>query len=215
MTASLVVLAKAPAPGRSKTRLCPPCTPTEAARLAEAALRDTLAAVAGTPVERRVLVLDGEPGSYVPEGFEVLPQRGEGLDERLASAFSDVGEPAVLVGMDTPQLTPRVLALALGALEQLGVDAVLGPALDGGYWAVGLRRPDPEVFLGVPMSSPATLVAQHERLEALGLDVARLPMLRDVDEIEDAWAVAAEAPGSRFAAALMETFALHPVEVVP
>lgn len=101
----LLVVAKAPRAGRSKTRLCPPCTPEEAAWLAEAALADTLAAVAATPVRRRVLVLSGELGPWLPGGFEVLAQRGDGFDEPLAAAFVDAGTPALLVGMDTPQVT--------------------------------------------------------------------------------------------------------------
>jgi len=97
MTAALVVIAKAPLPGRSKTRLCPPCTPHEAAALAEAALRDTLAAVLAAPVRaRRVLVLDGEPGRWLPAGIEVIAQRGDGLGARLAAAFADVGGSAFL-----------------------------------------------------------------------------------------------------------------------
>ena len=112
MTPALVVIAKAPVAGRSKTRLTPPCTPDEAALLARAALQDTLDAVAATPAARRVCVLEGEPGDWLPEGFEVIAQRGDGLDERLAHAFADVGEPAVLIGMDTPQVTPELLALA-------------------------------------------------------------------------------------------------------
>ena len=215
MRVSLLVLAKAPAPGRSKTRLCPPCTPTEAAHLAEAALRDTLEAVVATPAYRHLLVLDGDPGDFVPDGFEVVSQRGDGLDERLAAAFADAGGPAVLVGMDTPQLTPALLVDAVRSLEAGSTDALLGPAVDGGYWAVGLREPDPTVFLGVPMSTPGTLAAQWERLVALGREVGRLPMLRDVDVIDDAWAVAEEAPGSRFAAALVETFASRSAAAAP
>jgi len=202
---SLLVIAKAPRPGRTKTRLCPPCTPQEAARLADAALRDTLAAVAATPGVRRLLVLDGEPGAWMPRGFEVVPQRGEGLDERLGAAFEDAGGPAVLIGMDTPQVIPDRLLEAVSTLLTPGVDAVLGPAPDGGYWAVGLRDPDPRVFLGVPMSSPATASAQRRRLRALGLVTVELAELRDVDEIDDAVAVAAEAPASRFAAAFRDT----------
>ena len=200
---SLIVIAKAPRAGRSKTRLCPPCTPRQAATLARAALVDTLDAVRATPAARHVLVLDGEPGDWLPPGFEVLPQRGAGLDERLAHAFADVGGPALLIGMDTPQGTPRDLGTGLGRLA--GADAVLGPAPDGGYWAIGLREPDPEVFLGVPMSTPRTCRAQRTRLAGLGLRVAELPALRDVDLIADARAVAALAPRGRFARALALT----------
>jgi len=205
VTGALIVLAKAPRAGRSKTRLCPPCTPREAATLARAALADTLEAVLATPAVRHVLVLDGPPGGWLPAGVEVLAQRGDGLDERLAHAFADVGEPALLVGMDTPQLTPDDLAGALARLTGPHADAALGPARDGGYWAIGLREPDPRAFLGVAMSTAGTGRAQHARLRALGLRVALLPALRDVDRIADAHAVARLAPHGRFARALALT----------
>jgi len=202
---NLLVIAKAPVPGRSKTRLCPPCSPAEAAGLAEAALADTLHAVgeAGEMLgARTVLVLDGAPGPWTPPGFHVVEQRGEGLDERLAAAFDDVGGPALLVGMDTPQLTSPQIADAVLRLGEPDVDGVLGEAVDGGWWAIGLRRPDPRVFHGVPMSSAHTCEAQRARLRALELTVTELAVLRDVDTFDDALAVAAHAPDTRFAAAM-------------
>jgi uncharacterized protein len=198
---TIVVIAKSPQPGRVKTRLTPPCSPEQAARLAGAALGDTLAAAArARRATRRVLVLDGAPGAWVPRGFDVLPQRGDGLADRLAAAFHDVGGPAFLVGMDTPQVTPQLLDAGLGALD--GADAVFGAALDGGYWGIGLRRADPAAFQGVPMSEATTGLAQRVRLAALGLRTAILPPLRDVDTIADARAVATEVPAGRFARTL-------------
>jgi rSAM/selenodomain-associated transferase 1 len=200
--ATLVVIAKAPVPGRAKTRLSPPLTSDQAAHVARAALEDTLEAVTNTDVPRRVLVLDGAPGPWVPGGVEVLPQRGGGLDQRLSAAFDDVGGPALLIGMDTPQVTPELLAACCERLTAPGVGAVLGPAEDGGFWAVGLRRPDPRALLGIPMSTARTGRRQAERLHQLGLRVATLPVLRDVDDVEDALAVAVAADGRRFAAAV-------------
>jgi rSAM/selenodomain-associated transferase 1 len=198
---ALLVIAKAPVAGRVKTRLCPPCTPAEAARLARAALEDTLAAAGGARRRgRRVLVLDGVPGPWLPPGWEVVAQRGDGLAARLAAAFAHAGGPALLVGMDTPQVTAAQLDAGLAALA--GAGAVLGPAPDGGYWAIGLRAPDAAVFDGVPMSVAGTGAAQRRRLQALGLRTALLAPLRDVDTIADAHAVAAAAPAGRFAAAL-------------
>jgi rSAM/selenodomain-associated transferase 1 len=198
---ALLVIAKAPVPGRVKTRLTPPCTPGEAAALAAAALADTLTAVAGSRrAGRRVLVLDGEPGPWVPSGFDVLPQRGDGLAARLAAAFRDVGGPAFLIGMDTPQVTAGLLDACLAALD--GADAAFGPAHDGGYWAIGLRRPDPAVFRDVPMSAATTAAVQRARLAELRLATAELPALLDVDTIADARRVAAAAPATRFAYAL-------------
>jgi rSAM/selenodomain-associated transferase 1 len=197
----LAVIAKAPMAGASKTRLSPPLTVEQAASLAEAALRDTLAAVlAACAATRRVLILEGQPGPWLPGGLEVIPQRGAGLDERLASAFVDLSEPALIVGMDTPQASPALLDRGLRLLER--TPAVLGPASDGGYWAIGLRTPEPRAILAVPMSSVDTLAAQRRRLEALGLARGELPELRDVDTYSDALEVAQQAPASRFAEAL-------------
>ncbi|MBX7548048.1 DUF2064 domain-containing protein [Streptomyces sp. NPDC004232] len=194
---TLLVIAKEPLPGRVKTRLTPPFTPWEAARLAEAALADTLHAVAATPATRRILVLDGTPGDWLPSGFEVLPQCAGGLDERLADAFAHCAGPALLIGMDTPQVTPELLTV-----DFAGCDAWFGPAQDGGFWALGLAAPDPALLRGVPMSTPQTGAVQRERLLAAGLRVRDLPRLRDVDTAADARAVAALAPHGRFAARL-------------
>jgi len=200
MAPALLVIAKAPLPGRAKTRLTPPCSPEQAAELAAAALADTLdTALAARHAGRRILVFEGDAGRFA-RGFEVVPQRGGGLDERLAAAFEDAGGAAMLIGMDTPQVTPALLDAGLRTLERH--DAVFGPATDGGYWAIGLRRPDRAVFEGVPMSVAHTGAVQRARLDQLGLAVAPLPPLCDVDDIDDARVVAAEAPSGRFAAAL-------------
>lgn len=194
---TLLVIAKEPLPGRVKTRLTPPFTPREAAALAEAALTDTLRAVAATPAARRVLVLEGTPGRWLPPGFEVVRQCAGGLDERLADAFAHCAGPALLIGMDTPQVTPELLGV-----DFADCDAYFGPAEDGGFWALGLAAPDPALLRGVPMSTPVTGAVQRARLVAAGLRVGDLPMLRDVDTAADARAVAALAPHGRFAARL-------------
>ena len=204
MSATLVVIAKAPVPGRVKTRLTPPLRPAQAAALARAALEDTLAAVAGAKLaDRRVVALDGDPDGWLPRGFELVAQRGGGLAQRLAGAFEDVGGPALLIGMDTPQVTPGLLDAGLAGLAN-GAGAVYGAASDGGYWAIGLARPDPRVFDGVPMSEPRTGAVQLERLGALGLETHHLPSLRDVDTFDDARSVAAAVPRGRFAAAVRD-----------
>ncbi|GGY24977.1 TIGR04282 family arsenosugar biosynthesis glycosyltransferase [Streptomyces djakartensis] len=194
---TILVIAKEPRPGRVKTRLTPPFTPQEAASLAEASLADTLDAVAATPAARRILVLDGKPGPWLPPGFDVVRQCAGGLDERLADAFARCDGPALLIGMDTPQVTPELLTTELA-----DCDACFGPAEDGGFWALGLADPDPALLRGVPMSTPVTGVVQRERLVAAGLRVRELPRLRDVDTAADAHAVAALAPHGRFAARL-------------
>ncbi|MCW3036397.1 MAG: hypothetical protein JWM17_1709 [Actinobacteria bacterium] len=202
MRPRLIVIAKAPIPGLSKTRLCPPCTPAQAAAVAEAALADTLLAVKGVAGVRPVLALDGTPGRWLPRGIDLIPQRGGGLDQRLAGAFDDCGGPALLIGMDTPQVTPALLGSCVDALLAPGIGAVLGPAVDGGWWAAGLRRPMASAFLGVPMSTGHTCDVQRRRLAGLGLHVAELPALSDVDLWEDALSVASGAAGGRFAVAV-------------
>ncbi|GAA1425132.1 DUF2064 domain-containing protein [Streptomyces thermospinosisporus] len=194
---TLVVVAKEPRPGRVKTRLTPPFTPEEAADLARAALADTLDAVARTPARRRLLVLDGAAGPWLPAGFEIAPQCAGGLDERLAGAFARCDGPALLIGMDTPQVTSDLLTV-----DFADCDAWFGPAEDGGFWALGLAEPDPALLRGVPMSTPHTGAAQRRRLAHLR--VRDLPMLRDVDTAQDAALVAEAAPGSRFAARLAD-----------
>jgi len=147
------------------------------------------------------------PGPWLPSGFDVVPQCDGPLDQRLAAAFAAVRGPALLIGMDTPQVTRDLLTV-----DWQDADAVFGPAADGGFWALGLRAPDPALLRGVPMSLPDTGAIQRARLLAAGLRVADLPQLRDVDTAADAVAVARQAPGSRFAARAREfAAALSPV----
>lgn len=200
----IVVLAKAPIAGRVKTRLCPPLTPDQAASVAEAALLDTLAAANFVRDAKIVLALDGPGGRWLPSEVSVIAQRGDRLDERIAAAFEDAGGPALLIGMDTPQVTPRMLAVAVQTLARPGIDAVLGRAEDGGWWAAGMRRPDPKAFIGVPMSTTGTGSAQRRRFRELGLEVAELGRLRDFDTFADAVAVADEGPHTRFARVVEE-----------
>jgi uncharacterized protein len=208
LAAQVIVIAKEPVPGRVKTRLTPPFTPQDAASLATAALADTLTAVAATPVMRHVLALDGAPGDWLPAGFDVVAQRGAGLDERLAAAFADthasLPAPMVLIGMDTPQVSQGLLAEAAESLVWGEADAVFGPAADGGFWLLGLRRPDRSLLAGVPMSQPDTGLHQLARLTSAGLRVAMLPELTDVDTAREAELVAGAIPGSRFAAAFAD-----------
>ena len=205
LAAQVIVIAKEPVPGRVKTRLTPPFTADDAALLARAALADTLAAAAAAPLTRRVLALDGAPGDWLPAGFDVVPQRSGGLDERLAAAFADTHArlplPMVLIGMDTPQVTPGLLVEAAQSLVSGEADAVFGPAADGGFWLLGLRRPDRSLLAGVPMSRPDTGRHQMDRLTSAGLRVAMMPELTDMDTFREAELIADMIPRSRFAAA--------------
>jgi hypothetical protein len=202
----IVVLAKAPVPGRVKTRLSPTYSPEAAAELAHAALLDTLDAVGAAPVGRRFLVLDGTLAAAFPTSIEVLRQRGEGLAERIDCALGDVfaisAQPTLLIGMDTPQVSAADLSSAGDRLAAPGADAVLGLAEDGGFWALGLRRWIPGLFSGVEMSRSDTGEQQLRRLREARLRIALLPSMRDVDTAQDASAVAAVAPSGRFAQTL-------------
>ena len=197
---TVVVVAKSPQPGRVKTRLQPTFSAAESAALAAAAIRDTLDAAMEIGARRVIVAWDGPPVGWLPSGVSVVPQRGSGLDERLENVFADAFDgqrgnaPTILVGMDTPQLQPADLDV-----DWRGVDAVFGPAADGGYWAIGFRRHIASAIRGVPMSLPTTGDQQRRRLQALGLSVGILSTLRDVDDPADASEVAVLAPHSRFA----------------
>ncbi len=202
---TLIVIAKAPVPGRVKTRLSPPFTATESAALAEAALTDTLESVLSAASGQPILALDGAPGGWLPPGFAVIPQVKGGLDVKIAAAFAAAARhahgPALLIGMDTPQVGSALLQP-----WWQDADALIGLACDGGFWAVGFREPDPDLVGqavgGVPMSRPDTGSVQLARLRSLGMRTRLLPMFRDIDTAADAYAVARLCPRSRFAKVL-------------
>ena len=210
MSATILVLAKAPVPGQVKTRLCPPATPGEAARIAAASLLDTLDTTRGrcTVVALVGSLADAERRAEVRAALahcRVVPQRGATFAARLVAAHADAGGngPVIQLGMDTPQLDEALLDEAGRALGSC--DAVLGPARDGGWWALGVHDPrHARVLAGVPMSTPDTGALTLRALRAAGLRVTLLPELSDVDTMEDAERVAAVAPGSRFAAAVAQ-----------
>jgi uncharacterized protein len=191
----ILVMAKSPVAGRVKTRLCPPYSPEEAAEVAAAALADTLSAVAGTGAARKVLALEGQPGPWIPEGFQVIPQCGGSLAERLAHAWVRSGPGGIQIGMDTPQVTAAELDRLLQVVDTSAGTAVLGHAVDGGWWVIGWRRADaPAVFRGVPTSCANTGRMQERRLRALGFRVHHAPVLRDIDTAADLAAVASASP---------------------
>ncbi|GAA3213255.1 DUF2064 domain-containing protein [Streptomyces thermocoprophilus] len=194
---TLLVIAKEPRPGRVKTRLTPPYSPTRPPLSRRRRSRTPCGRWRRRPPPAGCWCWTGGRGPWLPPGFDVVPQCGGGLDERLAAAFAACTGPALLIGMDTPQVTPDLLTL-----EPDGCDAWFGPAEDGGFWALGLASPDPELLRGVPMSRPDTGARQRARLVEAGLRVRDLPLLRDVDTAADADAVAASAPDGRFAAEL-------------
>ena len=199
--ATILVLAKEPLPGRVKTRLCPPCSPADAAAIAAVALETTLRTVANVVGVRRVLVLDGAPGPWLPDGFEVVPQVSGDLGDRLAGAFAVASTgPTVLVGMDTPHLDSTRLRGVVDALLEPCVDAVLGLTTDGGWWTIGVRDPALPVFAGVPMSTTTTGGRQRERLVELELRTELVGSETDVDDFASACFVASLMPNTEFSA---------------
>ncbi|MEO7017841.1 MAG: DUF2064 domain-containing protein [Leifsonia sp.] len=198
---TLVVIAKECIPGRVKTRLNPPLSLEQAARLAAASLSDTFRAVASLPATRRILAFEGNLLPDGSEDYEVIPQSSGGLDMRLAAIFDRCSGPTVLIGMDTPQLTAELLDPAFFDWPS-DVDAWFGPANDGGFWTLGLAKPDGSLIRGVPMSQDDTGTLQLRRLTDARLQVRMLPELVDVDTIADARQVAGQSPDSEFAQTL-------------
>ncbi|QKJ19408.1 TIGR04282 family arsenosugar biosynthesis glycosyltransferase [Microbacterium hominis] len=195
---AIAVVAKQCLPGRVKTRLTPPLNAAEAAAVASACLDDTLETIGAVPAGRRILFFEGEGPPAAGAGFEIVPQPPGLLDERLAWLLDRLRQPCVIVGMDTPQVTEGHLEEVLTRWPD-DVDAWLGPAADGGFWALALREPVGALVRGVPMSRDDTGARQRARLESAALRVGTLATLTDVDTEADAVAVAALIPHSRFA----------------
>lgn len=206
----LLMVAKAPVGGRVKTRLGAEIGMTEAAQVAAAAMIDSIVACAEAVGSRRChLSLSGdlamaERGDEIRrllDGWVVTPQVGADFSERLARAHLEVGAgPLVQIGMDTPQVTAADLLAS--AADLVDHDAVLGPAEDGGWWALALREAAQAVALrGVPMSTPTTYDDTRAALLRSGSTVAVGAVLRDVDTVADAVEVAAVAPDGEFARA--------------
>lgn len=200
MIDSMLVVAKEPLPGRVKTRLVPPLSHAEAAELAAAALADSLRAASRVPARQRVVVLDGAPGAWLPPDWACTAQSTGGLDVRLAAAFAHATGPALLIGMDTPQLRAEQLTV----FDPDRYDACLGLAEDGGYWAIGFADPThaSSVINGVPMSTAHTGAAQLRRLRAKKLRVQLLDTVEDVDTFDAALRVASANPAGEFAQAV-------------
>ena len=213
MTARVLLVAKSPVPGRVKTRLGSDVGMDLSAELAAAALLDTVRTCAvAVGVDRCRLALEGDLAESpygdrmvdALDGWTLFAQRGHGLAERLAFAHLDLAHeedgPVVQIGMDTPQVTTTNL---VDVLDQLAVDeVVVADAEDGGWWALALGDPRrSEHFVSVPMSTATTGALTRAAFERAGMSVGRGPVLRDVDTVEDAEAVAAVcAEGSEFAA---------------
>jgi uncharacterized protein len=206
---TVLVVAKAPEPGRAKTRLAAAVGDRLAADIAAAALLDTLDAVAAAPVAARVVALTGDLDAAAGateirqrlESVTVIEQRGDGFADRLANAHIDSadGYPVLQIGMDTPQVTADLLTGCARRLLQ--TPAVLGLACDGGWWVLGVQTPAmAECLRTVPMSQPNTGELTLKALRDNGIDVAVVERLADFDVVDDVAAVRdACGPASRFA----------------
>lgn len=217
----VLVMAKAPVPGLAKTRIASVVGDEAAADLAAAAFLDTLAAVeAWAPASRRIVAMTGtlaharraDELATRLRGWQVVPQRGASFAERLVHAHHDAAaswgatQAVLQIGMDTPQLIPADLAAlsrAVTGLDPSGVDAVLGPATDGGWWALATRRAGyVDGLVDVAMSTPYTCQHTATALSSAGARVGLAHMLSDVDVLSDATDVAALAPATMFARAV-------------
>jgi uncharacterized protein len=187
---ALVVIAKEPVPGAVKTRLAPSLGADGAARAAAAMLADTLAVMA--QVDAEPWVCFAPPGARtrmarLAPGCGLLAQVDGDLGDRLAACFAALldggAERVVIVAADTPHVPRATYQAAFALLDQ--VDVVLGPAVDGGYYLVGAKAALPELFVGVPMGTDAVLQMTIQRAVQRRLRVATLPMLRDLDRLED------------------------------
>jgi uncharacterized protein len=206
---TLLVVAKAPEPGRAKTRLAAAVGDRVAAEIAAAALLDTLDAVAAAPVAARVVALTGDLSAAAGAAeirqrlasFTVIAQRGDGFADRLANAHADAaaGYPVLQIGMDTPQVTAELLTDC--ARRLLAAPAVLGLAHDGGWWVLGVQTAAmAECLRTIPMSQADTGELTLKALRDKGIDVESVQRLADIDVVDDVAAVRdACGPASRFA----------------
>jgi uncharacterized protein len=151
--------------------------------LENAPLQETLSAVLTAPVARRILALGSAGEGWLPAGFDLIRQRGDGYGERMAAVLADAHAtatlPMLLVRPDALEITPDMLADAARSLISGEADAAYGPASDGGFWLLGLRRPDRSLVVGIPALSEQAGSGRQllDRLASAGLRVALAPRL--------------------------------------
>ena len=184
----LVLFAKRPRAGRVKTRLVPPLTGEQALRLYTAFVEDQLRFLESmvTPGLLVELAADGPWGPDDPPTTLSIVEQGSGdLGGRMHRAFarSHAGgtERTVIVGADSPTLPASLVEAALGRLSA-GASAVVSPAEDGGYVLIGMGRPVPELFTGVPWGGPEVMAVTRERAHRAAVDLAEIDGWYDVDD---------------------------------
>ncbi len=190
MHRALLVVAKKPSIGRTKTRLTPPLSGQEAAELYRCFLLDTLELMKLVEVAQPIVAYlppDAEPffRRFAPPGFDFVPQVGADLGERLDNVLTHCLEKgyrqAVVMDSDSPTLPVAYLEQACQELDDPTVDVVLGPCDDGGYYLIGLKSPCAALFRGIVMSTSTVMAETLERAQEQGLRVACLPGWYDVD----------------------------------
>jgi rSAM/selenodomain-associated transferase 1 len=187
MKQALLVVAKRPAPGQTKTRLTPPLSAEQAAHLYACFLRDTLELMrAVSNVELLIAYAPQNESAYFEQlapDFDLIPQIGDNLGERLDNALTScLGQGfarAVVMDSDSPTLPPAYVASAFEELD--AADVVLGPCEDGGYYLIGLTHSQPRLLRGVEMSTPNVTRNTLTLAQEEGLRVAVLPRWYDVD----------------------------------
>jgi rSAM/selenodomain-associated transferase 1 len=182
-------MAKYPAPGRVKTRLAVELGAERASALYEAFVLDLAGRLAGMPYAVRWAFWPPDaPFTTLVPSVDARAQRGGDLGERMggaiATAFAEGPGALVVIGADAPHVAAERLEEAFAALGG-GADLVLGPADDGGYYLLGLSAPMPELFTGIPWSTPQVLRATLDQASRLGLAARLLPPTFDVDEAAD------------------------------
>jgi len=183
----LGIFAKVPEAGRVKTRLVPPLSGEEACDLYRAFLSDLFARIGRLKKVRGTVFYAGDdPESLkglIPRHYDLVPQRGDTLGDRLTGAFDDLladeGRSAVIIGSDSPDLPIQYIKRAFLKLKHK--DVVLGPAADGGYYLVGLKSPAPEIFQGVEWGGSVVLDQTLRLIEEKGVTLSTLPLWYDVD----------------------------------
>jgi len=186
---ALIVVAKRPAPGRTKTRLSPPLMPKMASALYECFLRDTLDQMRQVKDARHVIAYLDEPDyfQHLAPDFDLVPQNGHNLGERLDNALvlylSQGYERAVIMDSDSPTLPSEYLSRAFRVLAN-GADVALGPCDDGGYYLIGVTKPTPRLLREVEMSTPTVAEDTIALANEEGLNLVTLPIWYDVDDVE-------------------------------
>jgi hypothetical protein len=188
----IVIFAKAPVPGRVKTRLVPALGEIGAARLAHRMLKTTVEEALAAGLAIPELCVDPHPldeawGPFLPTQHMRVTAQGEGdLGVRLARAAKRsilLGENVLLIGTDCPALDRNLLRAAAASLA--GHDAIIHPTLDGGYALLGLTRFDPSLFAGIAWSTDSVFAETVARIEALGWRLRVAETVFDIDEPAD------------------------------